>query len=120
MIDYTARDAILDRALSTAQLRFPEACPAQHAAFANSVGYLTTGWSGGFGGPSVREHAACRKFGSRGPLEDGLWPEEEAHRLLLEESGLIFGPLAEAHREAWRCEVCFDDDPADLVELNFP
>jgi len=49
-------DDILDNALNYAKQHYPQAAPQQWAAFANSVYYLMTGWSGGYGGPSLREH----------------------------------------------------------------
>lgn len=113
-------DALLERARQAAAERHPDASPQKHAALANSVLTMCTGWSGGFGGSSVREHAAVRQFAGKGPLADGLFSEEEALRLLLDPGGPIFGPLTDVHREAWRCESCFDDDPRDVVELNLP
>lgn len=92
--------------------RRPDASPQKKAAFANSVAYLVTGWSGGFGGPSVREHAATRLYGSRKPYDF-----QEAVDLLLDENGPIFGPLTSVHRACWREEHCFDDDPSDVEQL---
>lgn len=112
------RDEILEQALQEAQARWPDASSQRHAAFANSVAYLVTGWSGGYGGPSVREHAACRMYAGQGPLDEGFWPEEEATRLLLDPSGPIFGPFIELHLACWREEHCFDDDPQDIIELE--
>lgn len=51
---------VLKRAMAWANENRPNASPQHKAAFANSVAYAVTGWSGGYGGPSVREHAATR------------------------------------------------------------
>lgn len=51
---------VLERAMTWARKNRPKASPERHAAFANSVAYAVTGASGGYGGPSVREHAASR------------------------------------------------------------
>jgi len=51
---------VLERAMAWASENHPNASSQKKAAFANSVAYAVTGASGGYGGPSVREHAACR------------------------------------------------------------
>lgn len=109
---------ILERARRLVEERRPKASAQKHAAFANSVAYLVTGMAGGYGGPSVREHAAARQYGTRGPLEDGRWAFEEAVERLLAEDGPIFGPLTGQHRRCWVEEHCFGDDPVDVVELE--
>lgn len=92
----------------------PEASAQKRAAFANSVQTMVTGWSGGYGGPSVREHAAGHQYvGQR-------FPFEEAVRLLIADDGLIFGPLDRIHYYCWQNEHCFDDDPADVQVLQHP
>ena len=109
-------EEILQRARQLVEERRPDASPQKKAAFANSVAYLVTGWAGGFGGPSVREHAASRQYGQKGPLK-GLWLFEEACNLLLSEDGPVFGPLTSFHRQCWAEEHCFDDDPQDAADL---
>ena len=108
---------IAQRARELAEERRPSESPQKRDAFANSVAYLVTGMAGGYGGPSVREHTACRQYGQKGQL-NGHWPFEEAANLLLREDGPIFGPLTSFHRQCWREEHCFDDDPQDIVELE--
>jgi hypothetical protein len=104
---------ILEQAKKYIEERHPEASPQKRAAFANSVAYLVTGLSGGYGGPSVREHAAARLYGP-----GGRHSFEEACRLLEQDDGPIFGPISELHRACWRDEFCFDDDPEDLRVLG--
>ena len=61
-------DSILERAFEYGKSQHPDAPAEHHAAFANSVAYAMTGASGGYGGPSMREHLASRlvisKFGA--------------------------------------------------------
>ena len=109
-------EEILQRARQLVEERRPEASAQKKAAFANSVAYLVTGWAGGFGGPSVREHTASRQYGQKGPL-NGLWPFEEACNLLISENGPVFGPLTSFHRQCWTEEYCFDNDPQDIADL---
>src|SRR5690606_26976322 len=54
-VDYY--NVLVEQAREHAEREHPEASAQHRAAFANSVAYLVTGWSGGYGGPSVREHA---------------------------------------------------------------
>lgn len=93
----------------------PDVTPQKKAAFANSVGYLVTGASGGYGGPSLREHIAGMVHGA-----GGQHSFEEACRLLLKDDGAIFGSLTEQHHCFWneQSDICFDDDPDDLRQLS--
>jgi hypothetical protein len=104
----------LERAKALIEERKPEASPQKKAAFANSVAYLVTGWSGGYGGPSVREHAASYRFLGMA----GRFSFDEAVRVLIADDGPIFGPISDLHRQLWLTEHCFDDDPADVEELS--
>lgn len=98
--------------------KYPEASQSKNTAFANSVQYLVTGWSGGFGGPSLREHAASYAVAHRGSLENGLYAFDEAVKILEHPDGVIFGPIQEVHRVCYQNEHCFDDDPEDLKILG--
>ena len=111
MPSYSYQEA-LERALKIARERRPDAAPQRHAAFANSVAYLLTGTSGGYGGPSVREHAASHQFGGQ------RLDFDQAVKKLIADDGPIFGPLTELHRQLWTDENCFDDDPADIAALT--
>jgi hypothetical protein len=102
---------VLTQARELSEKERPEASAYKHAAFANSVAYAVTGWSGGYGGPSVREHAAARVTRPEMTVEDAC---EE----LLKKEGVIFGPIIDLHRAMFRDEHCFDDDPEDLEILN--
>jgi hypothetical protein len=103
---------VLEKAKALVDGRRPEASAQKRAAFANSVVYLVTGGSGGFGGPSVREHAVSHLY------VGGHYSFDEAVELLLKDDGPIFGPLTDVHRECWEDEPCFDDDPQDVLELE--
>lgn len=84
----------------------------KRCAFANSVSYFVTGWSGGYGGPSVREHAASRfKTKSECSLSEVI-------KMLEDPKGPIFGPITDLHRNLYQIEHCFDDDPDDIIELE--
>jgi len=103
-------DLALDNALALAREKYPEASPQKHAAFANAVAFAVTGQCGGYGGPSVREHAAwrvCREMSF-----------EDAVQTLIVEDGVIFGPITDLHRHCWKFEPCHDDDPDDVRILN--
>lgn len=108
----TSSKDVSEQAILLVRERRPHASLAHKAAFANSVLYLVTGESGGFGGPSVREHAAARRYGDR------QWSFEEAVKVLLREDGVIFGPLTDLHRACWKEEHCFDNDPVDVEALE--
>ena len=110
-MDFDEHGKILERALQIAQERQPQASPQKHAAFANSVATAVTGWSGGYGGPSVREHAAARMCPHPSEFD-------KAVEILIANNGPIFGPLADLHSMCWEDEECFDDDPQDVYILN--
>jgi hypothetical protein len=105
-------EGVLERAMRIVQERRPNASIQHKAAFANSVYTMVTGWSGGFGGPSVREHAAGHVYGNR------RYPFDEAVELLMLEESPIFGPIADVHHFCWENEHCFDNDPSDAEQLN--
>lgn len=106
--------ALLKTAYAWGQRNHPQASNEQHAAFANSVLYLLFHASGGFGGPSLREHAVT-------------WA---AHEQALECSDpetaytfvepIVYGPLTDLHRQVWLSmqHLCFDNDPADVQALS--
>ncbi len=104
--------SVLEQAMRLIQEKKPQASIQKKAAFVNSVQYLVTGWSGGYGGPSVREHAASYLYGGR------RFGFDEAVQLLLADDGPIFGPITKLHRECWLNESCFDDDPSDVEQLD--
>jgi len=100
-------DNILARALKRAQQEKPDASPQHQAAFANAVAYVLTGMSGGYGGPSMREHAAAR-------LRYGDNPPRDFDAACDAVGSVVFGPMTDSIRQASSSEYCFDDDPADL------
>lgn len=110
---------ILEKALAWAQENYPDA-PKQHqAAFANSVNYLVSGWSGGYGGPSIREHSVSHSLYSRQNKEQkkapGEWSFEDACEFC---RNLCFGPVTQIHLNCYRSEHCFDDTQEDLLALH--
>jgi hypothetical protein len=102
----------LEKAMALVRQQKPNASAQKTAAFANSVAYLVTGFSGGYGGPSVREHAVSHMY------LGGEYSFDEAIRMLLDDNGPVFGPLVDVHRHCWLEEDCFDDDPEDVVQLS--
>jgi hypothetical protein len=105
---------LLTRARQIVESHMPDTSLERKAAFANTAAGVVTGVSGGFGGPSVREHIATAALTGRG------LSFEEVLELLLNEDGFIFGPLGEEHFIFWarRHAICFDDDPRDVALLN--
>lgn len=131
-------DDILAQALAWAQAQYPEAGGARQAAFANSVAYLVNaGVSGGYGGPSIREHAVSlalslaedgsvtlvKTISGKLPLimQDTRMPQagefdfEEAMAFCEE---ICFGPITKLHRRAAQIMgPHFDDADDDLEAL---
>lgn len=127
---------VLEQAMKWAKEKHPSA-PVQHqAAFANSVQYLVTGMSGGYGGPSVREHAVSHAaIGQNGRtvgvptnmggltmmLPDGSlphagqWNFDKACKFA---EPICFGPITRLHFGCYRTEHCFDDAEEDLKALH--
>jgi len=109
-------DEALEKAMALIKERRPEASAQKKAAFANGVAYLVSGWSGGYGGPSVREHAVnsvVNKLGASGRISFEAAVEE-----LIKDDGVIFGPITDLHRMLWEQEYCFNDDPKDIEDLS--
>lgn len=79
-----------------------------HAAFANTVATLVTGWSGGYGGPSMREHWAARVAESKGA--DGSFTFDDAVAAVDES---CYGQLTIDHARMLEDEHCFDDAPGE-------
>jgi hypothetical protein len=121
----------LEDALSWAKTNKPNASLHHKSAFANSVAYLVTGASGGYGGPSLREHLCSWSLSGLNGRNEGIiqfpdgtlppagnWGFEEAIKFC---EALCFEPAA-IHREKllqiMEVEHCFDDDPLDLEVLR--
>jgi hypothetical protein len=111
---YDMFQQVLADALAWAKKKYAGASPQKLAAFANSVAYGMTGWAGGYGGPSVREHVAGNMLRQKVLLTPNLSFEEAC----AEVEGLVFGPLTPAHQAVFKREHTFDDDPADLEALH--
>ncbi len=77
------------------------------AAFANSIAYLLTGASGGYGGPSMREHA-CSAYRSR--VKNKEMSETDMIDLCL---SLCFGPMTKEIAIFYN-DHHFDDPEGDL------
>ena len=102
---------ILTRAMALGREKHPDAPAAHHAAFANSVAYAVTGWSGGYGGPSMREHWAGRLAHQAGT--PGAISFEKAVEVCEE---VCYGPLTVEIARMLPDEHCFDDAPGEREE----
>tara|TARA_Y100001970_G_C13981840_1_gene723582 strand:+ start:41 stop:394 length:354 start_codon:yes stop_codon:yes gene_type:complete len=103
---------VLEKAREFIERHRPDASSQKKAAFANAVQQLVCGVAGGYGGPSVREHAAAYLFGGQKLINYGT-----AIEMLNKENGPIFGPINQVHIQCFENEECFDDDPHDLQTL---
>ena len=70
-MDSQQTNQVLSKALAWAKRNYSQASAAHRAAFANSVSYLVTGFSGGYGGPSLREHLLSWSLGEVGSVSVG-------------------------------------------------
>ena len=119
----------LETALAWAKKNKPEASPYHHYAFANSVAYLVTGASGGYSGPSIREHLCSYALAGDGEIVQevstgfqmivpdrrmkyaGEWTIERAIAFC---EPICFGILSRQALFIVETQYCFDDDPSDL------
>ena len=122
-------DEYLENALKLGRDKYPEAHHSRHSAFANSVTYLLTGASGGYGGPSMREHAVSWSLSGDGYQEfirtnggvkivmqfpdgrikmPGEW--EYAEDCAFAEP-ICYGKLPLICKKIYILEHCFNDDP---------
>lgn len=126
---------ILEKALETGKQKHPDAPNQRHAAFANSVAYLVSGVSGGYGGPSVREHCVSWALAGDGynitvqtnlgeltmQFPDGRLPsagEWEFEKACRFAEPICYGNLPAMAEKVYKQEHCFDDDPTDLEVLK--
>ena len=95
----------------------PDASPQHHAAFVNSATYALFRFTGRFGGPSVREHAASVAINESDVHDWSHCPREELYMFL---DPVIYGPIQDLHIRTWvmLSDICFDDDPLDVEVLN--
>ncbi|GHP00705.1 hypothetical protein KSF_107520 [Reticulibacter mediterranei] len=93
---------------------FPQASAFKHAAFANSVVYALYHTSGGYGGPSVREHAVTKAVNEKGKTFTGF---VDACEFV---APIVYGPLTDLHRQVWdeQQAISFDNDPEDVKQLK--
>lgn len=130
---------LLQKALEYAKVHYPTASSQHQAAFANSVAYLTTGLSGGYGGPSLREHLVSWKLaGEMGKnvsadtnigtatiqFPDGSIPQAGKWRFAeavcfckvycFDNPNTFIGELYNIYTS----EYCFDDDPEDVKVIK--
>lgn len=107
------RDQQLSYARMFAEGRYSDASIQKVAAFSGAVVYLMTGASGGYGGPSIREHAV-----SYAALESGRPGGDYSFDEACQFAGpIVFGPLTELHQRVHKNEYCFDDDPDDEKKI---
>lgn len=99
---------ILDTTRTWGEQHYPNASQYKHAAFANSTWYALEHVSGGFGGPSIREHVAAKMI-------DDSRKTFTLEQACLFVAPIVYGPLTDMHRQMWRDfgEICFDNDPED-------
>ncbi|MEM9214029.1 MAG: hypothetical protein AAGD25_06745 [Cyanobacteria bacterium P01_F01_bin.150] len=123
----------LAKARQWGQQQYPRSPIQHHAAFANSVAYMVTGASGGYGGASVREHAVSHAVGlhgggerttvqglnafipGSGHIPAGQWGFEEACQFA---RSICYGELTDLHFFCYRSENCFDDAAEDIEALK--
>jgi hypothetical protein len=125
---------VLKLALKWAKLNYPDSNNYRYSAFANSVNYLVTGWSGGYGGPSVREHLCSWSLVGDGDIDmvdtdsgsftvlypdgrlprAGDWNFDNAIQFC---KNICFGILPRLALKVVVQECCFDDDPNDLKQI---
>lgn len=105
---------ILQEARAWGERAYPQASDYRHAAFANSVQYAMTGASGGYGGPSLREHAVTKAVIDSGRMFTDF---DEACQFV---APIVYGPLTDLHRQIWDAQrsICFDNDPEDERQLQ--
>lgn len=123
---------ILESSLAHGKNLHPSSPVHHHAAYANSVAYLVTGASGGYGGPSCREHAVSWALsGENGRQQQvgvltvqypdgslpspGEWEYEQALRFA---EPYCYGELTKLHYECYRHEHCFDDASEDIQQIK--
>lgn len=98
---------ILEKAFNLGKERHPNAPAEHHGAFANSVAYLVTGFSGGYGGPSMREHYACRQgIGGQCSFDGAVTIVEP----------ICYRPLTLEIAKMAVEEHCYDDAPGEFQE----
>lgn len=135
-MDRNQRNQILEKAKKWGQKRHPRSPMQRHAAFANSVVYLVTGSSGGYGRPSIREHAVSWALAGDGfnalvsttnlgdltiQFPDGRIPRPgqwDFDRACQFADPIVYGPLPAIASRIVQQEYCFDDDPDDLADLK--
>lgn len=124
--------SVLQNAMDWALLNRSDSSSQHRAAFANSVAYLVTGESGGYGGPSIREHLCSHALAGDGEVvqtilgnkhvsliipdgripHSGQWEFEKAIAFC---DPICFGILSRLSLKIVVVEYCFDDDPQDLL-----
>ncbi|MEM9944687.1 MAG: hypothetical protein AAF810_01295 [Cyanobacteria bacterium P01_D01_bin.36] len=125
----------LENALAKGKELYPSARMQHHAAFANSVAYLVTSASGGYGGPSMREHAVSWALAGDGynlsaetsigsvtlqqPDERlpraGQWDFDKAVEFA---KPICYGNLPAVAAKIYQFEHCFDDSPEDIEAVK--
>lgn len=135
MDKYELHSEHLQKAMDWARVNRPQSSNYHKAAFANSVAYLTTGASGGYGGPSIREHICSHSLAGDGintqvmagnrPLTfqvpDGRLPlpgEWEFDKAIAFCDPICFGNLPRMALKIVVVEHCFSDDPDDLKQVK--
>jgi hypothetical protein len=100
------------RAKEHGEVAHPKANAAHHGAFANSVAYAVTGFSGG-SGPSMREHWCTRLFLQAGT--PGGFTFDEGISICEE---VCYGPLTVEIASMQLHESCIGDSAEDTEEAE--
>ena len=121
---------VLKKATEYAQRHYPSESFQRRAAFSNSVAYLVTGWSGGYGGPSIREHLVSWWVHDPNSVKFDHWrlqhgvPLPKPGEWKIDEAVLVCEafcfrnlPKVTSLRIS-AIEYCFDDDPEDLETIK--
>ena len=112
MNEMKKHDEMLERAMKLGKEQHPDAPKQHHVAFANSVAALVTKLSGGYGGPSMREHWAIRAAYSSSVKKFDFDSATKA----VEEA--CYGPLTINHALMLEEEACFDDPPEEIRQAQ--
>jgi hypothetical protein len=116
-MDINHLEAEEQRARTWGEQEHPDASPQHHAAFVNAATYALFRFTGRYGGPSVREHAASTVLNESDVADWAQRPREELYRFL---EPVVYGSVSDIHIKTWVMlkDICFDDDPTDIEALN--
>lgn len=103
-LPFADQQELLPLLLQLGQARHPDATARHNATFANVANYGLTGWSGGYGGPSMREHWGSCLITREG--EPGAIPFARVMEIAEQAA---YGPFSVEMARMLAYEQCFDD-----------